>query len=97
MKLKVGQEVTWTSQANGRQRLKSGIVETVVPPKMWLKDLMSMEDAKGKFSLRTDFAGFPRDHESYLISVPGKREKSKRLLYWPRVSALDSGEGHETG
>jgi hypothetical protein len=33
-------------------------------------------------------AGMPRNHESYVVSVPPKKGNAKSKLYWPIVSKL---------
>lgn len=86
--MKVGDKVLWSSQANGSVKIKGGKIEYVIPANTHAKTWLSGIDVRKYFSLRTDFCGLPRDHKSYLISVPGKSDRAKRLLYWPRVSAL---------
>lgn len=78
-KFTLGQTVTWASQANGSTTTKTGAIVEVVP-------------AGSRVSARhweqMDASGLPRDHESYIIRVPGKTERSKGKLYWPHVSKL---------
>lgn len=88
MTFKPGQEVSWSSQANGSDLKKVGTIVRVIPAGVWLKDVLSRDEAKSEFSLRTDFAGLPRQHESYLVAVPGNSDRAKKQLYWPRVSSL---------
>lgn len=76
---KVGDAVVWTSSSQGITKQKRGIVEVVVPPKGRLSPAQKKE---------ADAYGLPRDHESYLVRVPGKTASSRGKLYWPRVSAL---------
>lgn len=84
-RFQVGDTVTWTSQAWGSTKKKTGTVVIVVPagvpPHMLV---MNFAIAHG---LREPDFGLQRDHESYVVSVPGG-PKAKPKLYWPRVSAL---------
>lgn len=82
---KVGEQVTWTSQAQGYQKTKTGTVVAVVPA--------------GKLPDREKFTalykgpgvGGYRDHESYVVEVAEVGVRSKKTkAYWPRVSALRS-------
>lgn len=75
LSMKVGDEVTWTSQAGGYTRTKRGTIVAVVPAR---------RDPRGYIprGRRLDGPGLPRDHESYLVDA------GRHGLYWPRVSAL---------
>ncbi len=77
--LKVGVEVEWTSSSNGSTKTKRGRIEVVVP-KGRRPTPEQMKEA--------DAYGIARDHESYMVRVPGKTPTAKAKLYWPRVSAL---------
>lgn len=79
---KVGDTVVWTSSANASQKEKRGTVEVVIPKNGRLTSRQQKE---------ADAYGQPRDHESYLVRVPGKTPAAKGKLYWPRVSALAAG------
>ena len=78
----VGQQVTWSSQAGGFTRTKTGPVEQVVAPG-------GMPD-RTRFPQLSKEAAAPRDHQSYVIVVPGKTAKSAGKAYWPRVAALQA-------
>lgn len=67
----IGDAVTWTSQSAGRHVEKTGKVEEIVRAG-------TVPVGRSKFN----DPGSARDHESYLVRVPG------RGLYWPRVSGL---------
>lgn len=77
-KFQVGDTVTWTSQAGGKSKTKTGKVIKVVDGR----------NAVGEYvpdGFRLSTPGFyTRDHRSYLIQVG----KSKRL-YWPLVKYLE--------
>ena len=78
---KEGDEVTWSSQANGVSKVKIGEVVEVLPAG---KSIL-----KSRFRDGLDASTIPRDEESYIVCVgpkPGTRAKPK--YYWPRVSAL---------
>lgn len=81
--LKVGDTVVWSSSSNASTKVKRGTVEVVIPPKTRLTPAQQADTGA--------YSQF-RDHESYLVRVPGKTSASKGKLYWPRVSALVSGE-----
>lgn len=78
VKRTLGEVVSWTSQAGGREVAKRGEVVAVVGagqrpdreqfPELWKKP----------------GPGLPRDYESYVVRVTG------RGVYWPRISALKS-------
>lgn len=77
----IGDTVTWTSQAGGNAKTKTGKVKEVIPalnnPEGWLDPGFTVH--RGGVAVR--------DHESYLIQVG----KSKRL-YWPLVKHLERVE-----
>lgn len=82
LKFSQGDMVTWTSQAAGIAKAKTGVVEQVIAPK-------GMPDRERFIQLyKGPGMGLPRDHESYAVRVPGKTAKSAGKLYWPRVNAL---------
>lgn len=69
-KFKVGDEVTWTSQAAGSSKTKTGIIVALIPPRGIIPK-----------AVRPPGAGWPRNHESYVVQVGTQ-------FYWPRVSHL---------
>lgn len=75
----IGSLVQWSSSANRTTSIKKGVVEAVIAPKCYPTDAQRKE---------ADAYGMARDHESYLVRVPGKTVKAKGKLYWPRVSGL---------
>lgn len=80
MKFSTGDTVTWTSQAGGVSKSKSGVVVAVVPA----KTLPSKADFPGLY--RGVGIGSSRDHESYVVRV--KTGLSATRDYWPRAAAL---------
>ena len=78
-KFSIGDEVQWTSSSAGTTVTKVGKVETVLAA----RERMSERQRK-----ESDASGLPRDHESYLVRVPGRTGGAKGKLYWPRVAAL---------
>ena len=82
MDIKLGDVVTWTSQAGGYRRTKTGVVEEVVPA----HGLPN----RARFSqlYRNSGVGMDRDHASYVVRVPGKTLRSAGVVYWPRVGGL---------
>jgi hypothetical protein len=97
MQFKVGDKVTWDSQAGGGWTSKAGEVVAVVPPfdgdaryTLWEMAPMSLKSPKGLTAgapVYAMFDGWQRDHECYLVLVPHPG-KGKPSLYCPRVSAL---------
>ncbi len=88
MKYNIGEIVEWKSQANGSVKLKRGeIVEIITPGRscnlVWLAKKHNAKSAYG--------GGIVRDHESYAVLVPGKKDR-KPTLYWPRVSKLTKNQ-----
>ncbi len=71
----VGNRVTWSSQAGGYVRRKTGYIIENVPPYQ-----SPIQRIRGQ--------GKPRDHESYIVRVDGKTEKAHPKFYWPVVSVL---------
>ena len=76
LKLKRGDIVVWTSQSQGVDKTKEGVVVAVVAaghhPFSCLPSGMRIVNPGG-----------PRKHESYLIQVG-----TRKNLYWPVVSLL---------
>lgn len=81
----IGDTVTWTSQAGGNVKTKTGKVVAVVPTNIGLRQIVSRDSREYSVDHLGLFSG--RDHESYLIQVG----KSKRL-YWPLVKYLKKVE-----
>jgi len=81
--MKLGDTVTWASQAQGVEKTKTGVVVDVVSAK-------KMPDRERFLSLyKGAGCGSPRNHESYVIKVDvGKKPGKTFRHYWPRVSAL---------
>lgn len=74
--MKLGDVVTWTSQAGGYSKTKEGVIVAVVPPNGDPRDYIPA-------GLKLDGPGYPRSTESYLIRV-----RSLTKLYWPFVGNL---------
>jgi len=78
----LGDSVTWSSQSAGVALIKTGIIEEVVDPGK-LPDRDRFEQL-----YRGPGIGMSRDHESYVVRVPGKTSKGVGKLYWPRRAGL---------
>jgi len=81
MSFKLGDEVSWSSSANGSTKKKIGNIVDVIPA--------GASVYRSKFINSLDVGNIPRKHESYVVCVgaaPGSRAKPK--YYWPRVSAI---------
>lgn len=93
--MKVGDKVTWSSQAGSYTTTKSGVIVAIVPPgvKPPTKHRLAEWVQWGLGSYQCVYDGFGRKHESYLVAVPNKSGKGWGKVYWPRVSALKLVEG----
>lgn len=80
--LKVGDAVTWSSQAGGSTKIKVGVIEQVVAPKTY------PDRERFPQLYRGSGVGLCREHVSYVVRVPGKTPKSAGTLYWPRAASL---------
>jgi len=81
--MKLGDTVTWTSQAQGNVKTKTGVVVEVL--------LAGKMPDRGRFLSLYKGAGCgsPRNHESYVVMADvGKKPGKTFRHYWPRVSAL---------
>lgn len=88
---KVGDKVTWKSQANGHWSTKTGEVVAVIPADTSLRNVLENGDVTSKkyagMNRMTGSMGF-RHHESFLVAVPAKG-KGKPNIYWPVASSLE--------
>jgi hypothetical protein len=85
VKMKIGDKVTWTSQAGGYEKRKTGQVIAIVPARKCARFVA--RDNGYDWPEVSDF-GFTRNHESYLVLVGVMPGLGRSRLYWPRVSAL---------
>ena len=74
MSFKIGDRVSWTSQANGRSVAKQGAIYEIVAP--------------GAKPTGIKGAGMPRDHESYVVKAYKNTDRKRTALYWPLVHKL---------
>jgi hypothetical protein len=74
MPYKIGDRVSWTSQANGRSVPKQGAIYEIVAP--------------GAAPTGIKGAGMPRDHESYVVKAFKETDRKRTALYWPLVHKL---------
>ena len=80
--VKVGDWVTWASQANGSPTKKTGMVVAVVPEGL----LPVGFDPRLEAEYTRMFDLSVRTHESYLVEV--KKPGRKPMIYRPRVKDL---------
>jgi hypothetical protein len=85
--MKVGDIVTWTSQASGVSKEKTGEIIAVVPKGKSNAKIWTALGRKAEFRSFTPSTG-TRDHDSYLVAVAAPTETSKPQVYWPVVSQL---------
>jgi len=74
MGFRIGDRVSWTSQAGGRSVLKQGAVYEIV--------------ASGAKPTGIKRAGMPRDHESYVVKASKTTDRKRTARYWPLVHRL---------
>ena len=77
--MKIGDQVTWTSESQGVIKTKRGVIVAVVPAHTDPYECVPDGYRCGGTDL-----GSPRAAESYLIMTGNQ----KRRLYWPRVKGL---------
>jgi hypothetical protein len=91
MQFAISDKVEWTSQAGGWTRTKRGTVGIRIPtgclPRDYITEWMADSHLLGGICETV----MPRNHDSYLVSVPANG-KGKPTLYWPRVSNLRAVE-----
>ena len=88
LKLVLGDEVSWESQAGGCTARKQGMVIAVVPPKGKPADVLP-DYAGSKYRTSIDPRSLGnRPEESYVVLVPGKTSRAMSMMYWPLVSKL---------
>lgn len=87
---KVGDRVTWSSQAAGGYTTKVGAVVAVIPSGDDQSALRAAIDKLVKAGTHRSAygGGWGRDHESYLVEVVVGGPKAKKVLYWPVASLL---------
>ena len=76
-------QVTWTSQSAGIRKTKAGTICEVVPAGHYPRHLTA------KPLMQQHLPG-TRDHESYAVLVV--ENKTRKRIYWPRVSQLAAVE-----
>lgn len=86
---KIGDIVTWKSQAQGYEKVKTGEIVGVVPanripyPSSFVKKYHPFD------FIQMYGCSLPRKEESYIVKVKdGKTDEAKPKLYWPRVKSL---------
>lgn len=75
-KIKIGDKVSWKSQAAGYFKVKEGVVVAIVPAKRFVNDFIPP-------GFKIDGASGYRNHESYIVRVGNSIN-----LNWPRVRHL---------
>ena len=85
---KVGQQVSWSSSSAGSTVEKVGTVVAVLRPGE-RNVAGAINIAARQLNAHSAYGhGMHRDHESYIVHVAGKTDRSKGTIYWPRVAAL---------
>lgn len=89
---KVGSRVTWTSQAGGSTKEKTGTVVAVIAGGRGSGDRATQEirsRVKAGTHRSAFGGGWDREGESYLVEVPqGTSGKARPVLYWPVANRL---------
>jgi hypothetical protein len=92
-KFKVGDEVTWTSQANGGVITKKGTVVAILEPgEDATKHVIEASKAAGeRYGSGRDRTGGGTIHQRYLVKVPREGVAGALAPYWysPLVSVAD--------
>lgn len=86
----VGDSVTWTSQAGGNTKTKTGKVVAVIPggPSSGEQAGKEIRSRVRAGTHRSAFGGgWARAEDSYVIEVP-QGPKAKPVLYWPVAKVL---------
>jgi len=86
---KVGDKVSWGSQAGGRFLSKFGTVVGIVPANVDVTNCLIDYCDGYKFMVGY---GKPRAYESYLVAVGKDSSKRQIRLYWPKVKDLNKYE-----
>ena len=81
--MKVGTKVKWSSQSCSCTTTKVGTIIVVVPTGRSLRSCLISE----QFELFREPGG-PRNHVSYVVSVPPAKGNAKAKLYWPVAKKL---------
>jgi hypothetical protein len=90
MTFKIGDEATWSSQANGSTKQKICKVIAVVHAGEYPRGVITREHLDPEYNVYTNdvIGALPRNHESYIVAVQTPKGKGRPHIYWPRVSAL---------
>ena len=88
--MQLGDEVTWTSQANGGVKTKTGKVVLILRAGERMPPMIEVNGLQLPAPARTG-GGQRFDAESYVVHVPTPSGRGKGRLYWPRTSALVGG------
>lgn len=86
-KLKLGDEVKWSSAAGGSTIEKKGTIIAVISANQNPGEVIYPLEDSGKYNTAYG-GGFSRGHESYVVAVPTKTRKGKPKIYWPFVKKL---------
>ncbi len=81
---KLGDIVSWISQAQGCTRKKVGEIVEVVPPGEYPDRDRFLPLYKGSG------VGLCRDHESYVVEARQVSGRKTKKIYWPRVNQLQT-------
>lgn len=89
LKFQLGEQVTWITKGNGTEIQRTGIVVLIIP-----RGILPMPTVRSfckRNGLRTPELGGSRQHESYIIAVPGETIRHKPRIFWPRLTELRLG------
>ena len=88
LEFKTGDIVEWSSTSRGSTKTKRGVIVAIVPKKAPEYQIEKRyREEHPKYKRMSDGGGRPRDHESYLVLVPGPNT-TLPSLYWPVVAKL---------
>ncbi len=88
----VGDRVRWKSASGGYVKEKHGVVVCIVP-KGEKASTYATQCAEEMGMKYPDFGfGLPREHDSYIVHVPGMTPRGKGKLYFPLVQKLENDD-----
>lgn len=86
--MEIGQTVTWTSQAMGCEKTKTGKILAVIPAGKSAKTLIPVTAKKSHIKFCNDISTFDR----LLVEVPAGKDESIKHYYTPKLSMIEGCE-----
>lgn len=86
MEFKIGDKVKWTSQSQGYEKTKEGIIVLVLKPGESIMKSIGVEKLIKDYNRQFDDT--PKTEIRYAVAVYPKNRKAKPTLYRPQVKKL---------